>query len=129
MTNLEELGKRAVACKHWRWMPGMLTADGCRMLTHESTREWSACSPKGSFCDPSQYSIPNFDDPATKGCVLALVREALGDPISGVIGEPTPDGGRWCYMGGDAEEITPWLTSEAEALVAALKAAEALDHD
>ena len=25
---MEELAKRAVACRHWRWMPGMLTMTG-----------------------------------------------------------------------------------------------------
>jgi hypothetical protein len=78
---------------------------------------------------------PDFSDPATRGCVLALVREAHGQPYATV---------HWCWEFDanhpthvaerglprrmwDVDDITDWhetsATSEAEALVAALKAA------
>jgi hypothetical protein len=49
---LEDLGRRAVACKHWRWMDGMVTF---------------------GFVGED---VPDLSDPATLGCLLALVREA-----------------------------------------------------
>ena len=84
----EETARRLVQWEGWRWMPRMLTAD-----------EWTICD-----CDPcvpgaglvSMYGtqtdgpkftsrglvvqriaghIPDLDDPATVGCIAALVRE------------------------------------------------------
>lgn len=104
----KELAKRAVTCKHWRWMPGMLTINGTRIQRTpnvEITAAW-----------------PDLDDPATLGCLLALVREARSEP--------------WYHPAalGDASDLL-WVsaqpshmrqtryTTEAEALVAALEAA------
>jgi len=79
---LESLSRRAVACKHWRWLPGMLTTDGLRILeggTHYvigykfgETRRGG-----GLFDGESTGLLPDLTDPATLGCVLALVREAF----------------------------------------------------
>lgn len=93
MTDETKLARRAVACDGWRWMPGMQTL-------------WL----------PTPY-LPDLTDPATLGCVLALVREAWGMPR--LVAIPQPDG-EWTVSG---------LTSvasgdtEAAALVAALEAA------
>jgi hypothetical protein len=56
--NNTELARRAVACKHWRWIDGMyLTAD-----------VWYACS------DTMQADF--IRDPATIGCLHHLACEA-----------------------------------------------------
>ncbi|MBU6287398.1 MAG: hypothetical protein KGS10_04445 [Chloroflexi bacterium] len=63
--------------------------------------------------------IPDFADPATLGCLLALVREARGNPTGFVV--PERDG-KWTYYTRlyDADYWTGG--SEAEALVYALVA-------
>lgn len=58
------LGRRAVACKRWRWMFGMLTMTGHRFAVQVGG------VPEGE--------IPDLRDPATVGCLLAMVREAHG---------------------------------------------------
>jgi hypothetical protein len=77
------LNERAVMCKGWRWMPGMLTMDGVRIYAVEGDTF-------DGFDDDSEYNNhpvealewPDFTDPATLGCLLALVREAWPKPDS-----------------------------------------------
>ena len=55
----EEWGALAVSLTGWRWMPGMRALDtGLRL--DEMTDDWEA-------------SLPDPDDPATAGCLLALL--------------------------------------------------------
>ncbi len=112
------LARRAVACKRWRWMPGMLTIDGDRM----SDRDIDVDVRIGLY----DGALPDLDDPATLGCLLALVREAWGDVrivcewharergsiVTGAVTSGTR-GAMLPFTGGH----------EAEALVAALEAA------
>lgn len=84
---LEELARRAVACPKWRWMPGMLVK-GNRVVSV------SGFNPPYDYATPYAYvsymggpvyllelnrTIPDLQDPATLGCLLALVRGAWGD--------------------------------------------------
>ncbi len=66
--NLADLGRRAVACKHWRWMPGMLMSAG--MTTFRIRFEGDE--------NVDRCGVPDLSDPATLGCLLHLVREAWG---------------------------------------------------
>lgn len=108
----EDLARRAMASKHWRWLPGMLAADtGLRL--DEMTDDWEA-------------EVPDLDDPATLGCLLALVREAWDDRY--VYLEPADSGGPvgWLVMMGWIPETATVCSdgsTEAAALVAALEAA------
>jgi hypothetical protein len=124
------LAHRAGACKGWRWMPGMLTMDEERMsdegwplydtLDYGSSGvaecvEWHS--------NPSLDALPDLTDPATLGCLLALVREAWCDP--GVFVRPRgskmrPD---WAVFTGANSDIVCAALSEAEALVTALERA------
>jgi len=139
-----DLAKRAVACNGWRWMPGMrATHRHCspiRVLVRDDGEGYEChivapgpdgneiqcideCGVMGSFpgADGSAYPVlPDLDDPATLGCLLALVREAWGDPRIYVwTPGPLP---RWHVRGYSCAPAVGGAT-EAEALVAALEAA------
>jgi len=77
--NLEDLGRRAVACKHWRWMPGMYVlphVDGCECCEDRNFPRRAARIPAVFTTD---IDVPDLSDPATLGCLLHLVREAWPD--------------------------------------------------
>jgi hypothetical protein len=98
----DQLARRAVACRAWRWMPGMRCTHrwtgGIRVLVDEHGEQSESyvvlpdedgnavmtideCGIMGGFPDAgSAYPfLPDLSDPATLGCVLYLVREAWGD--------------------------------------------------
>jgi hypothetical protein len=119
-----ELAKRAVACKHWRWMPGMLAWYEDDTVTHRVTRVSQSGHPFGCLPDEgvrvwelSADSLPDLNDPATLGCLLALIRELRHDPT--LHAHPYAHGWKWSgnYRCGRAI-----YDSEAEALIAALEA-------
>jgi hypothetical protein len=106
------LAQRAVACKGWRWMPGMRVLGGDR-ITERTLAIDHGC-------------LPDLTDAATMGCLLALAREAWGDECACVLPiDYGPAGVRWVARltaGGRSLTERYWPT-EAEALVAALEAA------
>ena len=128
--DLEALARRAVACSRWRWMPGMKLMDSGRILNvvgnlvEAYEHPWLGSSfayrdlLSGPFAD-----APDLTDPATLGCLLALVREAWSEPILSVAWA----GGRWYVVQRILRSVDAlrWIdtATEAEALVATLDAA------
>lgn len=144
------LARRAVACKGWRWMPGMNSAsrldqDGAYLRLHGVGLHGAGdlelrggsfdlrqrkdglwlCLLGGDIIGRPSEVLPDLTDPATLGCLLALVREAWD-----CHGMHTRRGGtsnkQWHvrYDGSRSKQKAVGIGySEAEALVAALEAA------
>jgi hypothetical protein len=103
------LSRRAVACKGWRWMPGMLAHfehDGRRVRVGMPDA-WA-----------STTALPDLTDPATLGCLLALVRETWGD--SKTCARPDLEDDVWYVV---TRSGLAFAASEAEALASALESA------
>lgn len=124
---LEALTRRAVACRGWRWMQGMLIADngaGVRFLWEDDRYlHGMAAEASGLWMrmNKDRERLPDLTDPATLGCLLALVREAWSQPSATTLAHH----GRWYVVHADVD-ASSWLAAwptEAEALVAALEAA------
>ena len=107
---MSDLSKRAIACKGFRWMPGMLS------LPPQADR----CQRDGQMM---VGRLPDLTDPATLGCLLALVREAWGDEHLH-IGRRIAGWGVWTSASTPMPQCVGKGDTEAEALVAALEAAE-----
>lgn len=99
MSEMQELAKRAVACDHWRWMPGMLTLEGYRL--DNDGWGWHA------------GGLPDLTDPATVGCLLALVRSAWNLPSVCVV--QWPEQNKWIFPFRLAPGFEPIAVGESEA--------------
>ena len=133
MMTLEDLGRHAVACKHWRWM------DGSKRVHPEHRWAWRLVGWRWFPCDERsnavhddvfKESLPDLSDPCTLGGLLALVREAWSDTGLCISGEHDCGVLDWAVLPGKtptreflATAGIVLFTSEAEALVAALEAA------
>ena len=151
---MDDLAQRAVACKGWRWMPGML---GWYAPVGSSGRRWSMEDgsarkvrvlragaigvplavlmvtadgeswPRGGAVSDclSGDLLPDLTDPATLGCLLALVRDAWGEPKTAVSwwGSSSGCAPGWDLTVGDIPILGIEADTEAEALVLALETA------
>ena len=127
----KDLVRRFVACEHWRWMPGMLDAEtGLRVVKAGTDKD-----PRVGLGNLDNFILyypdmlkghyPDLTDPATLGCLLALVREVWGDRRAHVYHSYAT--GLWVWIvNGMACSVRVGVDgydTEAEALVAALEAA------
>lgn len=120
---MEALAQRAVACPGWRWMAGAAAdmPDGNRARLLMDGKWWCPPLSNHEAFVAEEETLPDLTDPATLGCLLALVREVWGRPL---ICTFAGGDGQWA-MHGMATGWEPWHPTEAEALVAALEAAPA----
>ena len=114
------LAERAIACKGWRWMPGMKVAGDGRLW-----RDWTGGLAMTGLIEGTEWlanvgELPDLSDPCTLGGLLSLVREAYGNPRAVICWQGGAQCGYWETFVADSE-IT--ADTEAEALVAALECA------
>jgi hypothetical protein len=120
------LGLRALECDGFRWMPGMLAQVDWTLGGRSSRRVTARCAADMSEGEnpwhPWSFVAcwPDFRDPATLGCLVALVREAWGECsfVRRRAHKPSAD---WAVFADG--EIIAVASTEAGALVAALGAA------
>lgn len=108
----ESLGRRAVACKGFRWMAGMLTLPFVDEFKEEVHPAWRICreDQPTPFVQERCNAFPDIRDPATLGCLVALVSEVC---VPGTLARVFERSAFW-----------PWVNpSLIEALIAALESA------
>jgi len=120
MIEMMELSERVVKCPNFYWMPGMrcLPTEGMVTVPLRLTDDLNWPHDLG-------LRLPDISDPATLGCLLALVREAWVDPTASTAATREANGGRgWVMDCWDPQSplsgIGPFQ-SEAEALINALE--------
>ena len=123
------LARRAVACKGWRWMPGMRYCSVAVAAETASPFSFTGYQRVGEDVDMVAYTdwvpcLPDVEDPATLGCLLALVREACGDDEAYAMPWHDEDGG-WTVTVNDEDRCHNIAEgeTEVEALVTALEEA------
>lgn len=87
--SLVNLGKRAVRCRAWRWLPGMQAMVPCdgKWVPHPTRVDkpvspfWLAVAAKFGLHHRDDDPIPNFADPQTLGCLLSLVNQTGRTPV------------------------------------------------
>lgn len=153
MTNeMIDLAHRVIACKNWRWFPGMLAwrtnhrnevvqirfVDGLDIYAELADPRVIERMPSKTLLAAAGHTVidgwhrvdelfPVLTDSATLGCLLSLVREAWEDPTASTAATREADGKRgWVMDCWDPKSplngIGPFQ-SEAEALIAALEVA------
>ena len=118
-----KLAQRAVDCPLWRWLPGMAANNGRRVTDLDDNGESVGHIPGvHTLFGRGSEVIPDLSDPATYGCLVALVRSAWGPNMYA-----SAEGGwhiRGAYKNGKSINLGIYARTEIEALVLALEAAE-----
>lgn len=131
----EAIARAWMASPHWgRWRVGMVSLHGlCCVRVADSPRWYDMDDDTDEVEGRLVFEVahlnlqkPDLSHPGTRAFLLEDVRTAHGDPFVQIVSErdQTQIGG-WGHrvIGNDADWLGPWLTSEHEALLAALLAA------
>jgi hypothetical protein len=137
ITDMIMLSQRVIACKKWKWLPGMqvIWPNGNLFRVGQTSGindGWDLPNyPSNGWGDDypdRKKGLPDLTDPATLGCILFLVREHWGPhaiTIANGFEEPqevwSVHDGRFSEMN-YGHEISRGAT-EAEALIIALESA------
>ena len=132
---LKRLGERAIACRGWRWVAGMMTLDG-ELAVYATPPGSEDQGPhlvqvfderierlRGVWLHKEQI-LPDLSYPSTLGAMLALVRAAWkDDTLAATYHEGEDDGvaGGWDITAGDFSILGVQVATEAEALLLALE--------
>jgi len=147
-TQVTELARRAVACKGWRWMPGMRVLRTTHPVVQErggpvvvpvrlmdsstNAEEIGGTTLHGDLIDAGHAVVhghhrvadmlPDLTDPATVGCLVALVREVRNEP-TGFASVVTPEPSlRWAWVNGrNVAQQFFVAPDELEAIILALE--------
>jgi hypothetical protein len=118
MLTPEELGRRIVETPPFTWMPGMLTIPS----------EYTIGRPLRLGDDRDQWPrdlksrYPDLKDPATKGCLLSMIRVLFGADDIYISTESTEEK-KWGVFEGNDGIITNRHLSEEDAILAAFELA------
>jgi hypothetical protein len=115
----KQIAERAVACNDWETMAGIFMWPGYRYVK-ESLDGWHIYEymRKGKKPFAHWADLPDLSDPATRGCLLKMVRDSWGEQTLSVIYDPMIS--KWCiHLPG--RKVNMQGLSEAEALVIALE--------
>ena len=74
---LTAAAERLISLPGFCWMPGMVDVEGYRIIAHTDDGSFLVSYGDGAFWT-NDVALPDLTDPATLGCVLAMVREAWG---------------------------------------------------
>ena len=124
------LARRAVAAPGWRWMRGMRIAN-TKFASVVAVRDSGPCGAEEGPTGDDNAAVwlddwttatllPDLADPATLGCLLALVRRRWGMPELGLVRWD----GVWIFWGcGQGVLRSLMAPTETEALILALEVA------
>jgi hypothetical protein len=123
---LIDLGKRLVACKGFAWMPGMAIVDdhGVRGYVVSVAQTLNPIVWAANIAGVSRLSaedviecLPDMSDPATRGCLLAVIRKDHSAPYAQVESDLHLGWRVWVHD----VPITDWCSTEDEAMVLAME--------
>ncbi len=114
------LGSRCVKSPSWRWITGMRTLTGARVLDIEKDTGivWAASYKDKLFELDLITELPDLSDSATRGCMVTLIRERLETPGAGT----SFQSGAWVVTVSDSLLLDIGYKTEEEAITSALDA-------
>jgi len=108
----EEWGRLAVSLPGWRWMPGMRDGDDSSRCVRVEFRHGAAYD--AIFWDGEDEGVvesdqpasawPDPDDPATAGCLLALLGPGAWDNVAPGSAHAYDGDGWWAWVDGEWSE-------------------------
>ena len=121
---IQDRWTRMHAAEMVRWMPGMVDGYGDRVLDDYGDGRVVTSRIDGydhMIEEPSSTLVPDFNDPATLGCLLAQAREALMDDSAHTCRTHDETWVLWPRLGNG---VSRCCDTEAEALLDAIERAK-----